>query len=602
MGGFDPYKVNYEILLEGEQVTNALLGLSVTTEVNRIPRARLELNYRQLERTEGNEVDLENAKGFDEVPKKVKKDFLPGKAIEIKLGRGKELKSVFTGYITRQNIEAGNNGKLLLFVDCRHQSNKMTVQKRTRFFHHDANKGQSAKENIDPVNDNDVLKHLIEKSEDYGLSLEIKNPPKKEVDYENMVQYNCSDWDFLVMRAEAMGYVCWPNEKKIEFLIPELAPKALETIELKGDILSYEAEYDETIRSAENVMVAWDPEKQEFVKTDEKNTAIEQEAKVLQTDQYFSHSGDIQSPEAKAFLKNQILRQELGLVRGTLKLKGTVKHAVADTVSITGFESIWDRDTLITGIKHTLRGGSWVTYLQCGLSNESHAEKYGLNASADQTLMPQSNTLLYGVVQQYKMSESGHELVEVELTSYNGTESDARKTIYARMTTFSAGEKGGAVFRPYPGDEVVIGFINNDPRFPVVLGSVYNAKNEPPYKWEDHETQFEVGFSINKWQLSIHEHDELLTISSPGGQSIVLDDCDQNIQMFYDDSNGITITSDGVEIDAKKITLKGMNGVEISGQKVEAKADTSMKLEGGTQLELEGKVTASLKGQITQIN
>ena len=35
-------------------------------------------------------------------------------------------------------------------------------------------------------------------------------------------------------------------------------------------------------------------------------------------------------------------------------------------------------------------------------------------------------------------------------------------------------------FRPEPGDEVIVGFLNDDPRQAVILGAVYGSKNTPP--------------------------------------------------------------------------------------------------------------------------
>ncbi len=607
MGNFDPNRIITEIYLDGEEVPNVLIGLSVTNEVNRIPRARIELNYRKVDRNNGSEdeVTIQQANGFDPQLKNSKLDFLPGKEISITLGRGQDKVNVFEGYITKQNLEAKNSGAVVLSIDCKHRSNRMTSHKRTRFFHHDANKGGSTKEKIDGVEDLDVLRQLVEKSADYGLTLDVDEQSLEKFQHENMTQYNVSDWDFLITRAEALSFVCIPDSDHIRMVKPKKNEDAVAEFILGEHILEYESEYDETHQSERNYFTSWDFEKQKMHNDNLKNGLIKDDAKVVQTPNFIHHEGDIQPLESNAFLANEVSRQELDLIRGTVKVKGTVNVKVGDTISITGFESVWDRNTFVSGIKHELRSGSWFTYFQCGLSNESHVNKYSLQADSEQAFMPKTSGLLYGVVSQYKKSDSGHELIEVELAAYNENDEknqSEKKTIYARLATFSAGKNGGAVFRPYPGDEVVIGFVNNDPRFPVILGSLYNGKYEPPYDWEDHETQFEVGFSINDWKISIHEHDELLTISSPGGQRIVLDDCEQSILMAFDDNNGITITSDGIEMDASKIILKGKNGIELSGSTIEGKADTSMKLEGGTQLELEGKVTASLKGQITNIN
>ncbi|MCC7454755.1 MAG: hypothetical protein IT222_11350, partial [Crocinitomix sp.] len=67
MGISDPNIINQKILLDGEEVTIALLGFSVSYEINRVPRARLEFNYRQLDKTEVQQqvYILKQAKNFD---------------------------------------------------------------------------------------------------------------------------------------------------------------------------------------------------------------------------------------------------------------------------------------------------------------------------------------------------------------------------------------------------------------------------------------------------------------------------------------------------------------------------------------------------------
>lgn len=603
MGIADPNKINQKILLDGAVVPNVLLGLSVSNEINRVPRARLEFNYRQLEKNEGEQkaFKLEQAEGFDPPEQKSKADFLPGKKIEIQLSRGagQPLVSVFEGYITSQNIVAKNDGGLYLYVECRHVCNRMTLHKRTRFHHHDANQGSSDREDIDQVNDLDVLKKLVEYYKPDVGNLIANNTKRTNGKHDNMTQYNCTDWDFLIIRAEALGYVCLVDGIDIELVYPQTETAGAESFKLGRDIFEYEAVYDETIIGKVNHAAGWDIEKTTRHYDNLKNGQAENEMAKIQSDVTLNYGVGLESAETTKWLSNEVMRQQQATLQGLVKVKGTEKVKPNDTISISGFESVWDREAYVSGVKHVLRDGLWHTHIQCGMDKTPHAEKYNIGRM-ETPFLPKTDGLLFGKVVQYKKNDAGYELIEVEVPAYNDKETT--QTVFARLATFSAGEHGGAVFRPYPGDEVVLGFVNNDPRFPIVLGSLYNSNYLPPYDWEDSETQFEVGFSINGWKMSIHQEDELFTIASPGGQHFILDDCEQSIAMVYNNDNSITITSEGIEMNASKITLNGTNGVEIAGMKIEAKSDTSMKLEAGTQLEMEGKVTASLKGQITQIN
>jgi len=49
--------------------------------------------------------------------------------------------------------------------------------------------------------------------------------------------------------------------------------------------------------------------------------------------------------------------------------------------------------------------------------------------------------------------------------------------IWARISTLDAGKQRGTFFRPEIGDEVIVGFLNDDPRYPVVLGMVNSSAN-----------------------------------------------------------------------------------------------------------------------------
>ncbi len=603
MGISDPNIINQKILLDGEEVTIALLGFSVSYEINRVPRARLEFNYRQLDKTEAQQqvYILKQAKNFDPPVKKSKHDFLPGKKIEIQLSRGtsQALVTVFEGYIISQNIVSNNDGGLYLYVECRHVCNRMALHKRTRFHHHDANNGNSSQEDIDQVNDLDVLKKLIEYYQPDLGNLVAEDTRRTGGKYDNMVQYNCTDWDFLIIRAEALGYVCLVDGNDIHLVYPEIQSLPTQKFKLGKDIYEYEAVYDETFTAKVNHITGWDVEKLDRHYDNLKNSLAETELDVIHSDVTVNYGAPLETGEATRWLVNEIMRQEQATIQGLLKVRGTEKIKLNDTISISGFDSVWDGERYVSGIKHSLHEGLWHTYIQCGIDKTPHAEKFNIGR-LETPFVPKTDGLLIGKIIQYKKNDAGSEMIEVELPSYE--QDETTQTVFARLANFSAGQHGGSVFRPYPGDEVVLGFVNNDPRFPIILGSLYNSNQLPVYDFEDSETQPEVGFSINGWKISIHEKDELFTIASPGGQHVVLDDSNGSIAMVYDDNNSITLTSEGIELNAKKITINGTNGIVMEGMQIEAKADTSIKLEATTQLELEGKVTASLKGQITQIN
>jgi type VI secretion system secreted protein VgrG len=59
---------------------------------------------------------------------------------------------------------------------------------------------------------------------------------------------------------------------------------------------------------------------------------------------------------------------------------------------------------------------------------------------------------------------------------------DENSSCWIRVTQPWAGKRWGASFWPRIGQEVIVGFVEGDPDRPIVVGTVYNAEQMPPYQ------------------------------------------------------------------------------------------------------------------------
>ncbi|HET6576488.1 MAG TPA: type VI secretion system tip protein TssI/VgrG, partial [Fimbriiglobus sp.] len=66
---------------------------------------------------------------------------------------------------------------------------------------------------------------------------------------------------------------------------------------------------------------------------------------------------------------------------------------------------------------------------------------------------------------------------------------DADSSCWVRVATLWAGKQWGMIHIPRIGQEVVVDFLEGDPDQPIIVGSVYNAEQMPPYALPDHRTQ-----------------------------------------------------------------------------------------------------------------
>ncbi len=66
---------------------------------------------------------------------------------------------------------------------------------------------------------------------------------------------------------------------------------------------------------------------------------------------------------------------------------------------------------------------------------------------------------------------------------------DANSSCWMRVGTLWAGKQWGIIHIPRIGQEVIVAFEEGDPDQPIIVGSVYNAANMPPYTLPDNKTQ-----------------------------------------------------------------------------------------------------------------
>jgi uncharacterized protein involved in type VI secretion and phage assembly len=154
--------------------------------------------------------------------------------------------------------------------------------------------------------------------------------------------------------------------------------------------------------------------------------------------------------------------------------------------------------------------------------------------------------------------------------------------VWARLLQFHASSSFGAFFVPEAGDEVLLGWFNNDPGFPVVLGSLYSSKNMPPFALE----------AANRTKAIVIE--------------------DQNGNKVELNSNGITLDSPkDIRLTAKgAITLEAVNAVTIKSQadvraeglNVNCTAQVGFVAKGSATAELSASGQTTVTGAIVMIN
>lgn len=569
------------ILIEGDEISSEfhLLSIVVTRELNRIPTATI-----QLQDGEASKATFA-ASNTDY--------FIPGKKIEIQLGYRSKNDPVFKGIIIKHSIKMRKNGSQLI-LECRDEAVKMTSGANSRYY-------------VDKK-DSDIMEEII------GLHELEKDITATKPNLKEVVQYDASDWDFLLCRAEANGFVVMVENGKIIAAPPATTKKPVLTVKYGATLLELDAEIDARWQSKGIKASSWNATDQELLEAEAKepattgngNLAPASLADVIGGDPHIiRHGGKLSQPELQAWADGRLLKERLAKVRGRAKFQGFAGVMPGKVIEVTGIGERFEGKMYVSGVRHSLANGNWETDVQFGLSSELFAETYNLRPLPAAGLLPAVSGLQIGIVTVLENDPDGEDRIKVKLPMI----STAAEGIWARLATLDAGKERGTFFRPEIGDEVIVGFLNDDPRHPVVLGMCHSsAKPAPePAKDDNHHKGY---ISREKMKLTFDDEKKIIALETPGGNKITLSDEDKGLVLEDQNGNKITLNDDGIKIESSKgLILKASKDVKIEGMNTELKAQSAFKASGsgsaevsGASTTIKGSATTVIQGGMVQIN
>jgi len=308
------------------------------------------------------------------------------------------------------------------------------------------------------------------------------------------------------------------------------------------------------------------------------------------------------------------LRSGLARVRGSMKFQGSSRAKVGSLIEIKGLGDRFNGLIFVSSVRHDFSEGNWTTEVEFGISPEWFAEKRDLVAPPAAGLLPGVEGLQIGVVKKLDEDPDGQYRVQVSVPIMQAD----TEGVWARMANFYASDGIGTFFVPEIDDEVVLGYINNDPSHPVILGSLYSSGRKPPYELTADNF---IKALVTKSELKIEFDDEkkILTIVTPGDNQVVLNDDDGSILLRDQNDNKVELSSDGILLDSQKdiqikatgkltinvtgaIEISSMGDVSVSGNNITNEAKIGFVGKGNATAELSASGQTTVKGAMVMIN
>jgi len=560
------------LLVDGTDVSGDLQisTIAVNRELNRISTARIQVE------------DGEAAKGTFTISNSDR--FVPGKKIEIKLGYRSQNDTVFKGVIVKQRISVRKSGTALN-VECSADAVKMTNANKSRYF---INK-----------KDSDIMEELLDA---HGIAKDVQptTPSLKEV-----VQYDSTDWDFLLCRAEANGQIVLVQNDKVKVAKPATSGSPALTMAYGSTVLELDAEMDSRLQSKGVKASSWSAADQAKVDADATepttpaagNVAATDLAKVLGDDvNEIKHAGHLEQPELQTWADARLLRMRLAKIRGRAKCQGFAAILPDQLVEISGIGDRFAGKLYVSGVRHTVAGGNWETDVQFGFDPELFTNIYNLRPLPAAGLLPVVSGLQMGIVTDLEDPDSEFRIkCRLPLVSPNDD------GVWARLATLDAGDNRGTYFRPEINDEVVIGFLNDDPRYPVILGMVHSsAKAAPEPAKNDNNHKGYV--SREKLKITFDDDKKVMTLETPAGNKATLTDDAKGIVLQDQNGNKITLDDNGIKIESiKDLAFKSANDTKMAAMNAEISAQTGFKASGTSTAEISGGTTTISGNAMTSV-
>ena len=553
---------SFSVKIDGSTIENTykVFRISTVKEVNKLSRATIEIIGGDPKKNEFEESEASM--------------FSTGSTVEISLGYDQSNTAVFKGIISKHSLKikkgfqtkTANN---LLVLECVDVAIKLTNTYTTEIY--------------EDKLDSDIITSLL--SNVSGLS--------KSISYTSLMndflpKYNCNDWDFILQRAELNGMVVLNSDNKLTVT----EPKPLLTIpELtitygKGmvdfyaevnagsqystfDISSYDAYNEESVSSVS----------QEPSLIDQGNLSGSTISKdVSPPKNEISTSSILTSSEAKSIADAYLMRSRLSRLVGKVCVKGITVLDLGSVITLVGFGERFSGLAYVTHLAHEFKRGSFTTTIGFGLRYNPLDVKNGINI---EKYTSKIEGLHIGTVTKIDADPKNEFRIQVKIPTLKST----GEGLWAKLATLYTSSEAGAFFIPEVDTQVVVSFLSNDSRFPVILGSLYTTTTTP-YQTIAPENQFKAILSKEKLAIEFDDTEKVVTIRSSDDNYIKIKQTDDAVGIEISDANKNTVitSSDGIALSSDKdITITANGKITLDGSKgIDANGGSKMTIKAGS--------------------
>lgn len=499
---------------------NALkpIWLSTEQQINNIPKGKLLLS------TQGNSLATSQ---YDADIARCR----PGTKIKVFIEQNTKKDVIFSGVIVEQALMM-RRSRVELTLCLKHNLAALESSCRSQVFNE--------------ISAAAIISRLLSEQ-----NISCTNTAKMNGKLEQEVQFCCSDW--LYVRQLLNDYGAWllPNFETIKIIQPAVSKQADHTLSnnvlVSGSassesdpVIEANWQFNDQYQPAELKFTAWDITQQKNISVKAVSESLGQQAlnpakerPLNDTPWVIGSSISLMQNELESLANSTLQNLQEAGVQGRFKLNGAINYQLGQTLALSGFGKGFDGLGLITGVSHDASNSEWTTVISLGTNAKNI------------TMPPRSRVsgLQIGIVSTFKKDPLALDRVQVSLPVLG----DTSNVLWARLGMPYASKESGFCFFPEAGDEVVLGFFEEDPCYPLILGAMYNPKNKAPISMSKGNQLKGIMFGRDGEKVSLQ--------FDSSSSSTLLSTKDFEIKLKDDIVIKSKSSKGGVEIKAKKINL-----------------------------------------------
>lgn len=586
--------ISFEIKIAGKPLAKELvvMKIHVKSDVNKVAKAS---------------VFIMGGNSYENIfPESEVAEFEPGKEIVISIGYAEKNTQVFSGIIVKHRLSISEGylsyaSRSLVVLEAADKAIQMTLEKKSDLYEN--------------KKDSDVINTLVSGA---GLTKKVDDTT---LQHDFISRHDCTDWEFILSRASANGMVVFNSDNKVTVELPEISGTEDVTIVYGKDIHSFHGDLDSVKQLQQLESATYDVyEEKEITQSGSEPSLLDKPGtidgkklgKVVSPEKLkWNVHVPIQTKELKALADAAMVLSRLKRVTGEVTFRGMTDLTLGTLIKLDGFGNLFNGLVYVTGVEHRVENGEFTTKVTFGLKDEWLKATNG----ADFQIIPPISGLHVGIVKKIDADPDKKNRIQVMIPSLK----NSGNGLWAMLGHFYANKNAGSFFVPELNSEVIVGFIDNDPRFPVVLGSLYSKNNTPKESFtkENYLKVIETKAGI---RLEFDDKDLVFKVLTPGNNTLTISDKSKGVTIEDQNGNVVTTSDKGVSITSKKdikltatgnLELNGSKGILLSSSAGDVKVDgknltftakAKAQLSGSSGADIKSSGVVNIKGSMVNVN